>query len=223
MEITSKQEVFQVLNDIDPAEASKLKPFLISQYKERAEQSAKAEAEVVRCKAACDEDDAVLKFMLALQAQKTGELSEATGVMRLEIYALRESFALEAQASRLDKLCNAVAYLDSEYDYLLSVKRGADEILFLDALEQLALCKALEGHSAAQCSHVATVASLGPVYEAEGGIGLIGARTETLRAEAAAADQRYESSKLAAREARGAYQRQQSARISTGLITRGGR
>ena len=78
----------------------------------------------------------------------------------------------------------------------------------------------MEAHSAALLSHVQTVASLGPAFEAEGAVGIIGARTEALRADAATADKRYERAKEAARDARAAYERQQAARISRGIITR---
>lgn len=219
MEFDSKQQVLETLNDLDPTEANRLLPHVTAQYAERIKSTETATAEVTRCKATCDENDAVLKVIAALQSQKTAELSELEGALRAELRSFREAFALEEQAARVRKLRDAVSYLDSEYDHLLCVKRGCDEILFLDALEILALAKSLEAHSAALCSHVSTVAQLGPVYEGEGTLGVIGARTIKLQTEAALADKRYESAKNAARESRMAYERTQSARVSRGIVT----
>jgi hypothetical protein len=220
MEFDSKQHVLEVLNDLDPVEANRLLPMVTAQYAERIKSTETATAEVTRCKATCDENDAVQKVIAAMQSQKTAELSELEGALRAELRSFRESFALEEQAARIRKLRDAVSYLDSELDHLLRVKRGCDEILFLDALEILALAKSLEAHSAALCSHVSTVALLGPAFEVQGGsLGVIGAKTIQLQTEAALADKRYESAKNAARESRMTYERTQSARVSTGIVT----
>jgi chemotaxis protein histidine kinase CheA len=218
MEITSPQEMLAILDDIKPAEAIQLKPHILAQYAECVQATQKALEAVELRKQTCDDDDAILQAMSDLQQQKTAELAQTRSEVREEFHSLREHFALEDQATRIRRLTDAVNFLDCERDHMLCVKRGADEIFFLDALENLAQAKAAEAHSAALCSHVTTVAALADVYEAEGGLGILGTRTLQLKAAAATLTKQCESARNASRDARLAYEKQQSARISTGLV-----
>lgn len=218
MEITSPQEMKDILDDLAPQEAINLKPHVLAQYAERVRITQKAlEAAELR-KTTCDEDDAILQVMAELQRQKTAELAQTRGAVREEFHSLRESFALYEQSARIRRLTDAVNFLDCEHDHMLCVTRGADEIFFLEALENLATAKAAEAHSAALCSHVTTVAALADVYESEGGLGVLGTRTLQLKALAASLTKQRESAREASRDARLAYERQQAARISMGLV-----
>ena len=219
MEIDSKQQILDVLNDLHPKEAINMLPHVKGQYTARVENTRKAQAEAARLQAAREDNDSIMKFLATKHQELIAEQDKLRSTLRQELYALRADFAVEGQTARVRKLADAVAYFDTELDFFVHVKRGADEIFHLDSLELLALANAMEAHSAALLSHVQTVASLGPAFEAEGAVGIIGARTEALRADAAALDKRYEAAKEAARNARAAYERQQATRISRGIIT----
>jgi hypothetical protein len=219
MEFNNKQEILDVLNDLTPTEAINMLPHVKEQYATRVANTRKAEAEAARLQAVCEDNDGILKFLATGHQELIAKQDKLRTDLRQELYALRADFAVEGQTARVRKLADAVAYFDAELDFFVYVKRGADEIFHLDSLELLALSNALEVHSAALLSHVSTVAALGPAYEGEGSLGVIGVRTERLRSEAAILDKRYEAAKEAARSARAAYERQQAARVSRGIIT----
>jgi hypothetical protein len=221
MEFQTKQDVIDVLSpELTTAEAELYLPVAEANYTERIKDTDTAKKATEKCQGVCDDDGDTLRALAEMQAKASAELTELRSTLRTELYANRETCDVEGISSVLHLKTNAVEFIDSAYDYLLTVKAPADHILLLDALANQASAEFSEMSAAANLSRVKTIAALGPVIALEGAnVGFIGAATETLREHAKMLAKKVEVARNASRDARSSYDRQQSARKSRGIIT----
>jgi hypothetical protein len=220
MEIESKQDLLDVLAPEEtPEQAEQHLPVALAECENRREATEAAKKLTAKCQAALDHDDETLRYLTELRARLSAELAELRATSRTELFALQKAFDVEEVSSLMRRKSGTVEYVDREYDFLLTVKRGADEILLRDAIANQDIAEATEVSGLAVLSRLRTIIALGPVIASEGDCGFIGSATEKLREEAKALAKKAETSRAAAREARATYERQQSARISRGIIT----
>lgn len=221
MEFYNKQEVIDVLSpELSSAQAEQHLPVAQGNYKERVAETNAAKVATKACLAVCDANGDAARFLRATQGKTSAERDKLKTVLRTELYELRDTCDIGANSSLLRQQSDAIEFLDSSYDFLMTVKEPSDNILYLDALENEARAEHSEASAAAALSRVKTIIALAPVIELEGGdVGLIGAATEALRDQVKVLAKRIEMAADAARNARIAYDRQLSARISRGMIT----
>lgn len=220
LEIDSKQDLFDGLGpEKTPAQAKEDLPIATAECENRRRATNAAREQTVKCQATLDDDDATLHYLTGLQARVSAELAELRAASRTELFALRDACNVEDVSSLIQRKSDTGEYVGREYDFLLTVKRGADEILLRDAIANEDSAAASEMSGWAVLSRIKTIIALGPVIASEGDCGFIGSATEKLREEAKALAKKAETSRNAAREARATYERLQAARISKGIIT----
>jgi len=220
-EIESKQQVLDMLApELTPEEAQTYLPQAQAQLKEHQRELEKAKAESARLKAIVDANAESARFLASKSAVLSVERDALKAASRDEIFAMRDDCDVEGVSGMLRKKTDAVDFVDGAYSFLVEVKAPADTIIWLDALAQQACAEHSEICAAARLNRTRTIIALGPVMESEGGeIGLIGGVTERLKEDAQAAYKRIDMARNTAREARLAYERVQSARVSKGIIT----
>jgi len=220
-EIESKQQVLDMLAlERTPDEAGRYLPVVQEELAESQRELEKAKAESARLKAIVDANAESARFLASKSAALSAERDEMKTNLRNEIYAMRDDCDLEGVSAMLRKKTDAVDFVDAAYSFMVEVKAPADTIVWLDALANQACAEHSEICAAARLSRTRTIIALGPVMESEGGqVGLIGGVTERLREDAQAAYKRIDVARNTAREARLAYDRVQSARVSKGIIT----
>ena len=218
--INTKQDVIDGLSpELPPEQAKQYLHVATTNCEERKKETDIARSATEKCQAVLNDDDDTLRFLRELQGKLTAELSDLKATSRTEFFALRAAFNLDEVSSLIQRKSGTAEYVDREYDFLLTVKRGADYILLLDAIANQRSAECSEMSAMAVLSRIKTIIALGPVIESEGDCGFIGAATEKLREEAQVLAKTTEVAQNTARDARLAYERQQSARISRGIIT----
>jgi hypothetical protein len=220
-EIESKQQVLDVLApELTPEEATTYLPLAQAQFAEQTREHEKAKAQTAQCKDVCDQNKDTARFLSSKSATLTAERDELKTASRAELFAMHGDCDVEGVSGMLRKKEDAVNFVDAAYSFLLEVKSPADTIVWLDALANEAEAEHSAICAAAVLSRTRTIAALGPVMQSEGGaIGVIGGATERLREQAKVAYKRIENARNAARDARLAYERTQSARVSKGIVT----
>ncbi len=219
-EFESKNQVMDVLApELTPDEAGQYLPVAKAEYEEQTREHEKAKTESARCKDVCDQNAQSARFLASKSAALTAERNALKENLRSEIYAMHDDCDVEAVSGMLRKKEDAVNFVDAAYSFLLEVKNPADTIVWLDALANEAEAEHSAICAAARLNRTRTIAALGPIRESEGGaIGVIGGATERLKEQAKVAYKRIDSARNAAREARLAYEKAQSARVSRGMI-----
>jgi hypothetical protein len=203
-----------------PDEAKEKKDTYKARLLQRQREREAAEAATTKRKEACDANGVLLRFLHAKQEDFTRAVADLKGTQRVELPALLHAYDFEGQGSLLRLKIDALQHAGSEYDHVATVKSGADHVLLMDALENQRLTEYNELRAMTEYSHIETLATLGPAMSLQGGKGaFIGALTESLQAETAAAWKAYEFAKIAAHEARQKYEQQQAAQLSRGIIT----
>jgi hypothetical protein len=219
--LDSGQDLFDLLSpEMTSPEAVQYLSVAEKNHTERTKETETANKATESCQAQCDDDGEILRYLRDAQTTLTRALGELRITSRAELDALRGACNIEDISALIARKSTAVAYVDSEYDHMLTVQAPADHILLLDALANEASAEWSEVSAAAALSRVRTLAALGPVIALEGAnVGFIGAATEALREQARILAKKVETARNAARDARIAYDRMQSARISRGILT----
>jgi hypothetical protein len=189
-------------------------------YQQRVQEHDRASEDVKCRQAVCDTNHETLRFLRSKQEALSTELKALRSASNTELYELRSDCDVEGIGSLLRKKIDAIEFVDAAYNYLLLVKDPLDGLDFQDSLVNEGKAEYGELSQAALFSRMKTIALLGPIREIEGNeIGIIGAGSNRLKCAAQAALKRVETMKADARDARLAFDRAESARISTGLIT----
>ena len=220
-EFENKEQVIGVLApEFSTSEAIQGLPGAQALYQQRVQEHDQAKERAKRLEAVSDTNRETLCFVRSTQESLYGEQKALTSASYTEVYEMRSACDIEGVGSLLRKKKDAIDFVDSAYNYLLQVKEPLDQIARLDSLVDQAIAEHAELAQAAVLSRMRTIAALGPILETEGGeVGIIGKGTERLRSAAQDALKRVESAKEAARDARLAFDRAESARISTGIVT----
>lgn len=206
--------------EVTSDEAKQYLPVAEANYAERKKDNDNAKNATAKCQAICDADGETLRFFRDAQVKLTQKRDETVTTSRAEFHATREACNIKDISSLIAQENVAVAYVDAEYDHLLTVQAPADHILLLDALANQASAEHNEACAAAALSRVRTLAALGPVVALEGGtVGIVGAVTESLRENARILAKKAEVAQGTARDARIRFERQRAAYISKGIIT----
>jgi|SRR6185437_12925459 len=137
-----------------------------------------------------------------------------------ELRALRESCDVKSLAQDLKADEDTLALLTNVRADLIERLMPLHKLETLESEVALSYAKASEADLLALVSHIRTVIRLEDAYKEEGRIGFIGQRTQELigiardlREAAAQTENRY-------REARAAFEKQQAALVSRGIVTR---
>lgn len=211
----------QILKDPCPTEQSiRQEPVALALVKQRGEDTDKARHWAAKCRKVCDTNEEFIRFAASMQAEETSQLKKLAPQLRTEFSETRECCDIYALASQLRAKRDAVVFIDDTHSYWIEYKAPFDRITWLDALENVAHAEHAELVAAAVYSRIRTLARLGPLIEAEGEVGVVGAATAKLWADAEQARTRIEYAERAAREARQAFDKQQVALASRGMVTR---
>ena len=220
IEFESKQQVLDVLApELNPDEAAQRLPVAQAELEECKREYQKAKVASATCKDVVDANAYTSRYLASKAAALTAERDALKANLRTEVYAMHGDCDVEAVSGTLRKKTDSVNFVDEALSFLLEVKAPADTIVYLDALANEAVAEHAELSAKARLSRIRTMVALGPVIESEGEIGVIGAATERLRQAAKAANARIDTARGAARDARLAYERLQSARTSRGIVT----
>ncbi len=165
------------------------------------------------------EDRRAREYLRERIAALTASGRERRAIFQKEVRELRESFdaATVAQQLRTDDDTLRL-YLDTHAE-LVEVLQGLHMLDTLEATVSLNRATASELDSMAMVSHLRTVISLEAAFKEEKKIGFIGQRTQELFGAAKEAHRLAGVSEVTLREARAAYEKQQTARVSAGIIT----
>lgn len=220
-EFEDKQQVISVLGpELSTPEAIQGLPDAQALYQQRVQEHDLATEESKRREAVCDTNRETLRFLRATQEALYDKRKAFTSDSYTEVYEMRSNCDIEGIGSLLRKKIDAIEFVDAGYDFLLRQKQPQDEIALLDSLVDKARAEHAELTQAAVLSRMRTIAALGPILETEcGEVGIIGAGTERLRSAAQLALKRVETAQAAAKDARLAFDRAESARISVGILT----
>jgi hypothetical protein len=219
-EFENKEQVIGVLApELSTPEAIQGLPDAQALYQQRIQEHDQAREEVKRCEAVCDANREALRFLRDRQEALFSERKAFEATSCAEVYALRDVCDIEGVGCLLRKKNDAIEFIDFAYSNLLQLKAPLNDIDLLDSLVKQAIAEHAELSQAAALSRMRTIATLGPLLETEGEVGIIGKGTEQLRSAAQAALKRVETAKQAARDARTAFDSAEAVRISTGLVT----
>lgn len=221
MNFDTKQDLTDCISpEFTPDEAKQYLPFADGKYHQCILDHDAANNVTDKCQEVLDDDDATLRYIRDTQPAESAELGKLKADFEVEFHETRGAFNLNDACWLIRRKLDVADFRDAYYDKLLTVIRPAHHILYLDAVENQLRAECSEMAAAAALSRVKTIAALGPVIALEGSnIGVIGAFTENLRSQVQVLAKKIEVARNAARDARIAYDRQQTARISRGIIT----
>lgn len=202
-----------------PAEARTYLEQLRPQHAMEKQELAKAFGAENQLKAIIDDNASFADYLREGSQQATAEYASLQKDFREQHYALRGNFLIDAYVVKLRNATDKVNLFDSELDYHIIVKDGADRVLHYDAvtnrlsMEWAVLC------TETAISRCETIVDLESVIEREGMIAIVGEKTRSLKAAADAKYQAYLTAKDGARKVRQDYDQRLNARVARGVIT----
>jgi len=214
---STEMQVLPLIEIDDPGTAKANLPIAEEKLRAAVAGVTEAEAEHTRRLGIEAEDRCAAQYLRDRITETRRAAQETRSKYYTEVYALREAFDAESVAQNLRRLEDAVAFYLGAYAELVEVLQGLHVLDRWQALAALNRAKEVEADALVTLSHLRTVVTLEAAFEAEGRIGFVGQKTQDLLAAAKEALRIALDTEKGLADARAAYDRQQTVRISKGI------